>query len=282
MAKTIPPKGVRDFLPDELQQRQQLVHLLSSLYGDKGFLEVKTPLFEYYDHLVGSLGPGLESKSVVFTSASGQKMVLKADHTASIARMVSSRYTDAEMPIKLYYFDSVMRRYEKEGDVEFFQGGVEYIGEPGAEADAEVIALCIESLLQLGLEGVCVDIGHQQFLQEYTEKELASLKSGNYVELGYIPKRGGPEILEDDHPLVAVYDALKALGMANYVAFNKGQLCHMDYYTGMTFSVQVNGYGRSIASGGRYDNLLSKFGDSKPAVGFALKMNQVMRMNYGH
>ncbi len=278
MAKTLPPKGVRDFLPHELKQRNELVHVLSTLYESKGFSEVKTPLFEYYDHLVDALGPGLETQSVVFTSSSGQKMVLKADHTASIARMVSSRYTETEMPIKLHYFDSVIRRYEKDGDVEFYQGGVEYIGDSSAQADAEVISLCIESLLKLGLEGVCVDIGHQAFLREYTSEELTALEDGDYVTLGYIPQRGGPEILESSHPLMGLYDALKERGMDRYVAFNKGLLCQLSYYTGMNFSVHVDGYGRSIASGGRYDNLLSKFGPSQPAVGFALKMNQVMRL----
>ncbi len=51
---------------------------------------------------------------------------------------------------------------------------------------------------------------------------------------------------------------------------------HIDYYTGITFRGYSSEVGTTIISGGRYDNLISKFGASMPAVGFAIDVDNIL------
>ena len=103
---------------------------------------------------------------------------------------------------------------------------------------------------------------------------------------------GGPEILDRARSLVppensahqaidhlaAIYRLLSAYGLSDVVMVDLGEVRGMDYYTGIIFEAFAVGSGYAIASGGRYDDLLARFGTDRPAVGFALLLERAMRV----
>jgi len=111
--------------------------------------------------------------------------------------------------------------------------------------------------------------------------------------LGELPNLcGGPEILDrarrlvlPAHPawqaidhLAETYRLLDAYGLGNVVMIDLGEVRGMEYYTGIIFEAFAVGSGYAIASGGRYDELLARFGADWPAVGFALLLERAMRV----
>ena len=70
-----------------------------------------------------------------------------------------------------------------------------------------------------------------------------------------------------------IYDTLTALGLAEHFDIDFGDAGGLEYYTGLTFKVYVPGWGTEIGSGGRYDNLISNFGNAEPAVGFSFALD---------
>jgi ATP phosphoribosyltransferase regulatory subunit len=94
--------------------------------------------------------------------------------------------------------------------------------------------------------------------------------------------RGGPEVLSDaDGPVAdavaglrGVYELLAA-DVAERVIFDLGLIRKMGYYTGAVFDVYDPALGAPLGGGGRYDDLLGRFGRPLPAVGFALTIDRL-------
>src|SRR6185436_4000888 len=75
--------------------------------------------------------------------------------------------------------------------------------------------------------------------------------------------------------LRAIVDALVAAGLGDRVAVDLGEVRGLDYYTGFVFRVYARGLGFEVGAGGRYDSLLARFGQPKPAVGFTLGLDRL-------
>lgn len=73
--------------------------------------------------------------------------------------------------------------------------------------------------------------------------------------------------------LRAVFGRLQEYGVDQYVTFDLPLVSHMSYYTGLVFEVYADGVGAPIGNGGRYDDLLEKFGHSVGATGFGLRVD---------
>ena len=121
----------------------------------------------------------------------------------------------------------------------------------------------------------------QTTLDEATQKALIELPN----------LWGGEEVLEKALNLAtndlsrrairylqAVQPLLDAYGITERVTLDLGEVRGMDYYTGITFEVFATGSGFTIASGGRYDNLLARFGADLPAVGTMIQLEQIMKI----
>ena len=72
-----------------------------------------------------------------------------------------------------------------------------------------------------------------------------------------------------------MYEVLKSYGVEKYISFETGSLSEYYYYTGIIFAGYTYGNGAPIVTGGRYDNLLSNFGESRPAIGFGIFVDQL-------
>jgi ATP phosphoribosyltransferase regulatory subunit len=76
--------------------------------------------------------------------------------------------------------------------------------------------------------------------------------------------------------LEEILSTLSTLGLAHYFDLDLGEAGELEYYTGLTFKVFIEGSGSEIGGGGRYDNLIGNFGASEPAVGFSLSLDALV------
>lgn len=166
------PYGMRDFLPEEAALKREIESSLADVFIKWGYDEVVTPTIEYLDTLTIGNGREVEPHMFKFFDKNNRTLALRHEMTPPIARVAASRLNEVEFPLKLSYIASVYR-YEQAQmgrQCEFYQAGVELMGVANAGADAEVIALAIESLRQAGLPGFQVCLGQVAFINGLMEQ----------------------------------------------------------------------------------------------------------------
>ncbi|MDD6127829.1 MAG: ATP phosphoribosyltransferase regulatory subunit, partial [Veillonellaceae bacterium] len=159
------PYGTRDYLPGEATGKRAIETQLARLFALWGYDEVVTPTIEYLDTLTMDSGRSLSPQLFKLFDKGGRTLALRHEMTTPIARVVGSRLKDAPLPLKLSYISSVFRSEQSQmgRQCEFYQAGVELIGSASAAADAEVLALSIQSLLRSGLKKFQVCLGQVEF-----------------------------------------------------------------------------------------------------------------------
>lgn len=227
----VTPRGFRDVLPAEAAAREAVATRVAARFAAWGYVPVETPIVE----LVETLAPGgdLAGTAFRFFDSDGRLLALRPDMTLPLARMVTSRMKDEKGPLRLRYAGPVFREHVSlRGQArEFTQMGVEFVGESGPAADAEVVALMVESLVSAGLDEFSVVIGTVAVLralideagmdEAWGDEVLASVHERNLVELGRLSRidgvvpavrnalpllvriRGGSEAIEECRGLVA-------------------------------------------------------------------------------
>ncbi|REK74139.1 ATP phosphoribosyltransferase regulatory subunit [Paenibacillus paeoniae] len=159
------PTGAKDYLPEAVRKLRHIEREALACMRGWGYEQIITPTMEYYD-TVGAASSTSDHKLYKLLNNRGTTLVLRSDMTSPIARVVSSLLKESEFPLRLSYHSNVFRSIEEEAgrEVEFFQTGVELVGDSSAEADAEVVALAIASLKAAGVERFKIAIGHVGFL----------------------------------------------------------------------------------------------------------------------
>ncbi|MDD4801633.1 MAG: ATP phosphoribosyltransferase regulatory subunit [Syntrophomonas sp.] len=154
------PKGLRDFLPDEVNARRNLERKASQIFSSFGYEEVITPTFEFLDVVEAGVGDKGRGKLFLFMDREGGIVSLRPEMTVSIARLAATHLQDEMLPRRLYYSANVFRHVEPHLAQyrEFWQTGIELIGAPGAWADAEVISLAVNVLRDFGLENFKISL----------------------------------------------------------------------------------------------------------------------------
>ena|SRR5438105_3080698 len=307
MIHPVPP-GTRDVLPDEMRELRALSGSLHATFDRAGFGEVWTPALEYEEVL--RRGDERAAAGFRLFDDRGHVLALRSDATIPIARLVANRYATEPGPLRLCYFAHAYRAVERgSGQArEFLQGGIELIGVGGAEGDAEVIALIVEALSEAGLNRHRIGLGDgmlyrtllanagvsdedaQPLLESLWRRDLVGLEvridrlglSGSARDaLVSVPAlRGGREVLAKvpgpaAENLSAVHELLAERGVADRVIFDLGLLRDLGYYTGTIFEVYDPAVAFALGGGGRYDELLGRFGPSRPACGAGLDIQRV-------
>ncbi|KIL37690.1 ATP phosphoribosyltransferase [Cohnella kolymensis] len=167
------PTGVKDYLPLALTKLRRIELDVLECMRRWGYEQIMTPTIEYYD-TVGVASATSDQKLFKLLDQRGNTIVLRSDMTAPIARVAGSLLRDEPLPLRLSYHANVFRAFEEEAgrEAEFYQTGVELIGDPTPEADAEVIALAIASLKASGVPAFQIAIGHVGFLNGLFEETL--------------------------------------------------------------------------------------------------------------
>lgn len=160
------PRGVSDFLPDTAAKIGYIEGKIRRVFELWGFRRVITPKLEYEDVLAIGLGDELKDKTYRFDDRqTGRLLAFPPDITPQIARIVATRLKNWPLPHRISYSGRVLRQTEMQTgrSREVFQSGVELIGLDSPEADAEMVAMAVESMLGLGFDDFKVDLGQVEF-----------------------------------------------------------------------------------------------------------------------
>ncbi|WP_141334346.1 MULTISPECIES: ATP phosphoribosyltransferase regulatory subunit [unclassified Paenibacillus] len=167
------PTGVKDYLPEAAAKLRSIEFKLMQCLERWGYREIITPTLEYYD-TVGVASSTEDKKLFKLLDRNGTTLVMRSDMTAPIARVVSSLLREHAFPLRLSYHANVFRAIEAEAgrDAEFFQTGVELVGDASSESDAEVIALAVACLQAAGVKPFKIALGHVGFLNGLFQETL--------------------------------------------------------------------------------------------------------------
>jgi ATP phosphoribosyltransferase regulatory subunit len=297
------PNGTRDVLPDEMRELRAITEAMRAVFEQREYGEVWTPTIEFEDVLRRG-ETGVDPAYRVFDDH-GQVMALRPDMTVPIARVVATRYATAEPPLRFSYFAHAYRgvRPHRGQMREFLQAGIELVGAPGPHGTVEALTVLCEALDAVGLKGYRIALGsaslYPALLDTFGVAEairlelLAALGRRDFVRLetladqhGLDPAlvrvpqlRGGPEVLDEITGGEA--DGLRAIladlpeVVSSRIVFDLGLARGLGYYTGSVFDVLDPALGEPLGGGGRYDDLLARFGRPLPAVGFALHVDRL-------
>lgn len=313
------PEGVRDIYNSECEKKLFLQENLHKQFHLYGYRDIQTPTFEFFDIFSREIGTIPSKDLYKFFDREGNTLVLRPDFTPSIARCVAKYYMKEDLPLRLCYAgNTFINNSEYQGKLkESTQMGAELIGDDTVDADAEMIVMVIQSLLESGLKDFQIEIGQVDFFKGILEeagieeeeslmlRELISIKNYFGVEelvsslsikeevkqvLLRLPQLfGSCEILAEAKLLAGnscsrnaverlenLYEVLKIYGLEQYITFDLGMLSKYQYYTGIIFKAYTYGTGEAIATGGRYNNLLTWFGKDAPSIGFVIMLDTLM------
>lgn len=159
------PEGSRDLLFEECDDKKEIETTLSSLYKENNYRKVITPTIEYFD-VFKSDNTGIEADEMYKLSDSwGRTTVLRPDNTMPIARLVATRLTKEDFPVRLYYNQNIfVRNKALAGRTdEIAQSGIELIGDGSLDADLEAVSMAVEALKRVKINSFKIEIGHAGF-----------------------------------------------------------------------------------------------------------------------
>lgn len=305
------PSGTRDVLPDEARELRAITEALRAMFAEHGYGEITTPALEYESVLARADLADARPAYRLFDET-GAVLVLRSDMTVPIARVVATRYPTAEPPLRFCYFAHCYRavRPQRGQQREMLQAGIELIGSPSPEGTAEALTVLCNALDAVGLEGYRVGVGDASLVpslmatlevpEDLRPKLLQALARRNFVDFELLlstsplareaadmlldlpQRRGEPDVLADvPEPAADAVASMRnvhrllAPGVAARIIFDLGLVRNLGYYTGAVFEVYDPALGTPIGGGGRYDELLGRFGRPLPAVGFALELERL-------
>ena len=146
-------KGFKDFYPDEMAARREVIDTVEDVARRYGFREIATPAMEDVGMYVDKSGEGIVDELYNFTDKGGREVSLTPELTPTVARMVVAKSQELSKPIK-WFSTRPFWRYEQvqQGRFrEFYQTNVDIFGSAEPEADAEILAFAADSLSELGL-----------------------------------------------------------------------------------------------------------------------------------
>lgn len=157
-----------------------------------GYEDIQTPTFEFFDVFSKEIGTTPSKELYKFFDKEGNTLVLRPDFTPSIARCAAKYFCEEQHPLRFSYIGNTFTNTSNlQGKLkEVTQLGAELIGDFSVEADAEIISMVVQALLNTGLKRFQVAIGDVEYfkglceeagLDEDTELELRSfISSKNY------------------------------------------------------------------------------------------------------
>jgi histidyl-tRNA synthetase len=300
------PKGTRDFLPEETEKRNEIYSKIRSVFKRYGYGEVTTPAFEDFELLAKKSGKEIKEEIYYFKDKGGRALGLRFDPTVPICRIVATN-PSIPKPIKLSYITN-MWRYDQPGAGrwrEFWQAGVEVIGSPKPEADAEILALTSDILKEIGVKNFYIKVSSRKVIEKLAkEAEIPdSKKADAFRAIDKLQKIGESGVLKEFKRYRIPEKAAKKLLKLIKTSKNTGELADIiryakkmgvkkididlsivrgiDYYTGFVFETFVKGYEKlgSVCSGGRYDTLIKIYGGQDlPATGFGMGIDRLMEI----
>jgi ATP phosphoribosyltransferase regulatory subunit len=309
------PPGFVDLLPAQAERRRELEQTMLGRFGAWGYRLIETPAVELLSTVQTGMQPEALRRLFKLADADGRMLAMVGERTVPVARAVAGQLRQAPLPLRLCYLGPTFEGHPSPGrSRQGYQAGAELVGAAGPVADAEVVALAVDTLTACGVTDFQVEVGHVGFFggimarleeeqralvrdalagRDLVELELAlaqtDLRAAEQELLLRFPAlRGDARILEAaasmvDNPtsasaiaeLAEVRRLLEAQGAGARVNLDLGAVRDFDYYSGVIFEVFAPGLGTPLAAGGRYDGLLERFGYPQPATGVVVFLDRV-------
>ncbi|MBM3292702.1 histidine--tRNA ligase [Candidatus Bathyarchaeota archaeon] len=166
-----PPRGTRDFLPEEMLRRNWVIDKIRKVYENYGFEPLGTPAFESWELFKIKSGEDVINQIYYFKDKSDRELGLRFEWTASLARVVSS-HRELIMPFKRYAIGPVWR-YENPSEKrfrEFWQCDADTIGVADPIADAEILAAAVNCLKSLSFTDFIIKLNDRRILEILIEQ----------------------------------------------------------------------------------------------------------------
>ena len=300
--------GFREFYPEPLPHkdawsadaRQHIFDTWRATARRYGFREFDGPPLEPLDLYTAKSGAEIVGQLFNFVDKGERAVSMRPEMTPTVARMVAAAERAYKKPIKWFSIPQLFR-YEKQqkGRLrEHFQLNCDIFGEADPGADAEIVALLIDTLRALGLteDDFVIRLSSRQAWQRFfalnngrsdqeyefyqvidkVERELPEVSSAKLKLLGieYAAVQDFIRAGEPTPELAILLDNLKARGLGAFVKVDYYVIRGLAYYTGVVFEAfDRKGEFRAIAGGGRYDQLVKLLSQGKvdlPALGFGM------------
>lgn len=298
-------RGFNDVLPPASAHWQTLEAIAQDVLGCAGYGEIRLPLVESTSLFARSIGAStdiVEKEMYTFEDRNGDSLSLRPEGTAGCVRAGINHGLFNGSQQRLWYRGPMFRheRPQKGRYRQFHQIGAEAFGMPGADIEAELIALSARLWKRLGLERVTLKINslggaedrqrYREALVAYLGRHEGELDEDSRRRLGTNPMRildskyestqrilreapRIPDHLGDGHAkhFADLRRRLDVLGIEYSV--DPFLVRGLDYYTGTVFEWVTDALGAqdAVCSGGRYDGLVEQLGGRPtPAVGWAL------------
>jgi len=160
-----PPKGTRDFLPEEMIRREFVINKIKKVFVNYGFDPLETPIFESWKTLTAKCGEDIKQQIFKFKDKANRGLGLRFDLTVGMARVIANN-PQLPKPFKRYFIAPAWRYEEITAGRkrEFYQGDVDIVGTESMEAEAECIACSVDCLRSLGFEEFQIVINNRKIL----------------------------------------------------------------------------------------------------------------------
>jgi len=303
-----PPKGTDDILPPDSHRWRRVLAVFDDLAERYGYDLVVVPVFDSTGVFERGVGEGtdvVQKEMYTFEDRGGRSITLRPEATASVVRAYLA--SGSQIAMKLAYAGP-MFRYERPQAGrrrQFWQVGVEYLGEDSPGADVEVIELGYRFYEAIGLDGLEVQLNtlgdptsraaHREALVSFLEDMRDDLSEDSLRRIATNPLRVF-DSKEDRLKLSAApmpMDFLSADSSDHYAAVRAGLdqagvpyvenpllVRGLDYYTRTVFEYVATGLDaaqNAVGGGGRYDQLAEVLGGRHvPAVGFSLGIDRIV------
>ncbi len=310
------PFGVKDYLPPDSFRIKDIEHTALQTFQQWGYSYVITPLLEYLP-VYNNGDKGFEDDELVkvIERETGKTMVLRADFTPQLARIVSSKMRGRKA-LKLSYSGMVVQHDRNLGKKEIYQAGVELMNAAGISADAEIISIAIDILKKTDIGDFVISLSHAGFintvltdldLREHTAAVIDLLIQKDYSSIDdmkvltkqqrrklallfelygepadVLPRVkktfSGKKYISSVNQLTGIIETIKKFDANNKFIIDLREMHSVDYHTGVVFQIFIQGYGEELVNGGRYDGFLKKYGYDIPATGFGINLSALSGM----
>jgi histidyl-tRNA synthetase len=161
------PKGMRDFLPNEMLKREYVFSIVREVFHLYGFEPLQTPVLELTETLMGKYGE--DAEKLIFNAqhpGGKEELALRYDLTVPLARVVALYENDISLPFRRYQLSPVWRaeRPQRGRYREFYQCDADIVGVAGMNADAEIISMVVTALRRFGFRQFSVKINNRKLL----------------------------------------------------------------------------------------------------------------------
>lgn len=158
-------RGMRDFLPEQMILRQQVIGTFREIFERHGFEPIDTPVLEYYETLTGNIDD--EKLIYHFEDHGGREVGMRFDLTVPLARYAALHQNELTFPFKRYHIAPVWRadRPQRGRFREFWQCDADIVGTRSMMADADVVSIIVDALSAINMPGFVVHINHRKLLE---------------------------------------------------------------------------------------------------------------------